>query len=198
MDAHDLARIEHYRRWLQPDWRRWLHPDWERFVRTFADQLDAVFIITPHVLHFAQATACLEAGIDVLLEKPMVMSANEATALIRTRDRSSRLVREAQRFARAAAADTSHRVAGVRARLGRRLCVNPGGRLCLLVRRSSRRRRPLDERCRGGQSQVDARFENLDPGPKRRDFAARLPQGKQCLAIALGEVAEFGQQLTKG
>ena len=83
-------------------------------------------------------------------------------------------------------------------RLGRRLCVNPGGRLCLLVRRSSRRRRPLDERCRGGQSQVDARFENLDPGPKRRDFAARLPQGKQCLAIALGEVAEFGQQLTKG
>jgi len=61
-------------------------------VRTFADQLDAVFIITPHVLHFAQATACLEAGIDVLLEKPMVMSANEATALIRTRDRSGRLL----------------------------------------------------------------------------------------------------------
>jgi predicted dehydrogenase len=67
-------------------------PDWERFVRTFADQLDAVFIITPHVLHFAQATACLEAGIDVLLEKPMVMSADEATALIRTRDRSGRLL----------------------------------------------------------------------------------------------------------
>jgi len=32
MDAHDLARIAHYRRWLSPDWRRWLHPDWERFV----------------------------------------------------------------------------------------------------------------------------------------------------------------------
>jgi hypothetical protein len=32
MDADDLARIAHYRRWLSPDWRRWLHPDWERFV----------------------------------------------------------------------------------------------------------------------------------------------------------------------
>jgi predicted dehydrogenase len=67
-------------------------PDWLRFVATYADQLDAIFIITPHVLHFAQATACLEAGIDVLLEKPMVMTADEATALIRTRDRTGRLL----------------------------------------------------------------------------------------------------------
>jgi predicted dehydrogenase len=67
-------------------------PDWQRFVRTYADELDAVFIITPHVMHFDQATACLEAGLDVLLEKPMVMTADEATALIRTRDRSGRLL----------------------------------------------------------------------------------------------------------
>jgi len=67
-------------------------PDWTRFVSSFADQLDAVFIITPHVLHFAQATACLEAGLDVLLEKPMVMTAAEATALIETRDRTGRLL----------------------------------------------------------------------------------------------------------
>jgi predicted dehydrogenase len=40
-------------------------PDWERFVATFAADLDAVLIITPHVFHFAQASACLEAGIDV-------------------------------------------------------------------------------------------------------------------------------------
>jgi len=44
------------------------------------------------VLHFAQATACLEAGLDVLLEKPMVMTADEARALIETRDRSGRLL----------------------------------------------------------------------------------------------------------
>jgi predicted dehydrogenase len=67
-------------------------PDWRRFVATFAGQLDAAFVITPHVMHFAQATACLEAGLDVLLEKPMVMTADEATALIETRDRTGRLL----------------------------------------------------------------------------------------------------------
>lgn len=67
-------------------------PDWTRFVERYADQLDAVFIITPHVFHFAQATACLEAGLDVLLEKPMVMTAAEAASLIATRDRTGRLL----------------------------------------------------------------------------------------------------------
>ena len=67
-------------------------PDWERFVATWAGELDAVFIITPHAFHFAQAMACLEAGVDVLLEKPMVMTADEARALIATRDRTSRLL----------------------------------------------------------------------------------------------------------
>jgi predicted dehydrogenase len=67
-------------------------PDWTRYVETYADQLDAVVIITPHVFHYAQANACLEAGLDVLLEKPMVMTAEEATALIETRDRTGRLL----------------------------------------------------------------------------------------------------------
>lgn len=67
-------------------------PDWRRFIERFADRLDAVFIITPHALHHTQATACLEAGIDVLLEKPMVMTAAEAASLIETRDRSGRLL----------------------------------------------------------------------------------------------------------
>jgi predicted dehydrogenase len=67
-------------------------PDWTRFVATYGDRLDAVVIVTPHVLHFAQATACLEAGLDVLLEKPMVMTAGEAAALIETRDRTGRLL----------------------------------------------------------------------------------------------------------
>src|SRR4029079_9102711 len=67
-------------------------PDWERFIERRAGDLDAVMIITAHVLHFAQATACLEAGLDVLLEKPMVMNAREATDLIATRDRTGRLL----------------------------------------------------------------------------------------------------------
>jgi predicted dehydrogenase len=67
-------------------------PDWEKFAARFAGELDAVFILTPHALHFAQATACLEAGFDVLLEKPMVVTADEAEALIATRDRTGRLL----------------------------------------------------------------------------------------------------------
>ena len=66
----------------EPDWRRWL--------ATYADDLDAVVIVTPHVLHFEQAAACLEAGLDVILEKPMTMTAAEAEALIATRDRTGR------------------------------------------------------------------------------------------------------------
>ena len=65
-------------------------PDWERFVERFAAELDAVIIVTPHVLHFRQASVCLEAGLDVVLEKPMVMSAAEAEALIAVRDRTGR------------------------------------------------------------------------------------------------------------
>ena len=41
-------------------------------------RLDAVIILTPHALHFEQAAAALEAGLDVLLEKPMVMNAEQA------------------------------------------------------------------------------------------------------------------------
>ena len=69
-------------------------PDWRRFLEMHgrAGTLDAVVIITPHVLHFDMATAALEAGLDVLLEKPMVLDAQQATELIRTRDRTGRLL----------------------------------------------------------------------------------------------------------
>jgi predicted dehydrogenase len=68
------------------------HPDWRKLIAECGDELDAVFIITPHALHHDQAKACLEAGIDVLLEKPMVMTAAEAHSLIETRDRTGRLL----------------------------------------------------------------------------------------------------------
>ena len=65
-------------------------PELEKLV--LERELDAVFIITPHVLHFPQASACLEAGLDVLLEKPMVMNAEEAVKLIDVQRRSGRLL----------------------------------------------------------------------------------------------------------
>ncbi|MCL4304199.1 MAG: Gfo/Idh/MocA family oxidoreductase [Anaerolineae bacterium] len=64
----------------------------ETALADFDGQLDAAFIITPHVYHHDQTIACLEAGLDVLLEKPMVMNAAEACSLIETRNRTGRLL----------------------------------------------------------------------------------------------------------
>lgn len=55
-------------------------------------QPDAALITTPHVYHHEHATTCLEAGVDVMVEKPMVMNAAEAESLISTRDRTGRLL----------------------------------------------------------------------------------------------------------
>lgn len=67
-------------------------PDLEKLLADQRGKLDAAFIITPHVYHHDQTAACMEAGLDVLLEKPMVMNAAEAESLIATRDRTGRLL----------------------------------------------------------------------------------------------------------
>jgi predicted dehydrogenase len=67
-------------------------PDLDRFLEKHAEELDAVYIITPHVFHHEQAKRCMKAGLDVLLEKPMVMNAEEAESLIQTRDVTGKLL----------------------------------------------------------------------------------------------------------
>ncbi len=67
-------------------------PDLDALLARYAQELDAVFIITPHMLHFPQAKACLEAGLDVLLEKPMTMNAAEAEALISVQEATGKLL----------------------------------------------------------------------------------------------------------
>ena len=67
-------------------------PDLGRLLADHSDRIDAAFIITPHACHHDQAKACMEAGLDVLLEKPMVMNADEARSLIHTRDTTGRLL----------------------------------------------------------------------------------------------------------
>ncbi|MCB0062415.1 MAG: Gfo/Idh/MocA family oxidoreductase, partial [Caldilineaceae bacterium] len=52
-------------------------PDLHTLLTKHGNELDAVFIITPHIYHHEHAKMCLEAGLDVLLEKPMVMNAVE-------------------------------------------------------------------------------------------------------------------------
>jgi predicted dehydrogenase len=48
------------------------------------------FIVTPHKFHLEHARECLEAGMDVLLEKPMVVTAIEARRLIAIRGKTGR------------------------------------------------------------------------------------------------------------
>ena len=67
-------------------------PDLATLLKKYEGKLDAAFIITPHAYHHDQTRACMEAGLDVLLEKPMVMNAGEARSLIESRDRTGRLL----------------------------------------------------------------------------------------------------------
>jgi len=65
-------------------------PDLARLLNDYP--LDAAFIVTPHACHHDQTVACLENGLDVLLEKPMAMNAAEASSLMAARDRTGRLL----------------------------------------------------------------------------------------------------------
>ena len=60
------------------------YPDWEAFVDgegSRADGVRAVTVATPNATHYPIARACLEAGLDVLCEKPLTMTVEEAVAL---------------------------------------------------------------------------------------------------------------------
>ncbi|MEQ1821342.1 MAG: Gfo/Idh/MocA family oxidoreductase [Fimbriimonadaceae bacterium] len=65
-------------------------PDFKKFVESGG--IDCALIATPHVFHFEHADTLLRAGVDVLLEKPMVMNTAEALALIETQREAGRLL----------------------------------------------------------------------------------------------------------
>ena len=52
------------------------------------DELDAVYVSTPHTFHAEHGVAVVESGLDLLMEKPMVTSVEEAQRLISARDKS--------------------------------------------------------------------------------------------------------------
>lgn len=53
----------------------------DKFIEHKKD-IDAVYIATPHTLHFEQALACLKNGIPVLCEKPVTINARQLRTLI--------------------------------------------------------------------------------------------------------------------
>ena len=66
--------------------------DYRAMLAQCRGELDAVYVSTPHALHAEQAIAVTQAGLDLLLEKPMVTTVAEAKALIEARSRSKSLV----------------------------------------------------------------------------------------------------------
>ncbi|WP_135855084.1 Gfo/Idh/MocA family protein [Halorussus salinus] len=54
--------------------------------------LDAVNIVTPHTLHYDQTIACLDAGLSVFLEKPMVTDLERAHSLVERVTDSDQLI----------------------------------------------------------------------------------------------------------
>ena len=63
------------------------YPSWEAMVegeRNRPDRIDAVAIVTPNNVHYGPAKAFLEAGVHVICDKPLTMTAVEATDLVET------------------------------------------------------------------------------------------------------------------
>ncbi|MFH1567267.1 MAG: Gfo/Idh/MocA family oxidoreductase [Gemmatimonadota bacterium] len=53
-------------------------------------EVDAAFVLVPHHLHHPVTVACLDAGLHVLLEKPMALTTAEADGMIAAADRAGR------------------------------------------------------------------------------------------------------------
>ncbi|MCL1887491.1 MAG: Gfo/Idh/MocA family oxidoreductase [Kiritimatiellaeota bacterium] len=62
------------------------------FLADAQNRADCAVVATPHNLHAPQAVACMRAGMDVLVEKPMVLDVAEARRVIRARDETGRLL----------------------------------------------------------------------------------------------------------
>ena len=70
------------------------YADWRRMAEAEAardDGIEAVVIVTPNHLHAPIATAFLEAGIDVICDKPLATSLDDARALVRLAEQQGRI-----------------------------------------------------------------------------------------------------------
>jgi predicted dehydrogenase len=70
------------------------YTDWAEMARAESkreDGIDAVSIVTPNHLHFGPAKAFLEAGINVICDKPMTLNLDEAKELARIAKASGKL-----------------------------------------------------------------------------------------------------------
>ncbi len=64
----------------------------ESLLQNFSMGLDAVYLSTPHKFHAEGAIAVVDAGLDLLLEKPMAVTVDEARDLVKARKRTNSTV----------------------------------------------------------------------------------------------------------
>ena len=65
---------------------------WFADYRTMLEEVEAVCVAVPTLLHHPVGLACLDAGKHVLIEKPIAASQDEASELIAAADRAGRLL----------------------------------------------------------------------------------------------------------
>tara|TARA_B100002052_G_scaffold216617_1_gene198595 strand:- start:1702 stop:2694 length:993 start_codon:yes stop_codon:yes gene_type:complete len=65
---------------------------WFQDYKTMLSEVEAVCIAVPTLLHHAVGMACLDAGLHVLIEKPIAACQDEAAALIEASHRAARLL----------------------------------------------------------------------------------------------------------
>ena len=64
------------------------------------EKLDAADICSPHAYHHINAIPCLEAGVDVMIEKPFAVTIKAAKLIIETAKRNDRIVATAENIRR--------------------------------------------------------------------------------------------------
>lgn len=89
--GHELRGVD-----TDPDVRREFEeafdaPTYERPPELFESGVDAVIISTPNKFHETVATNALEAGLDVLLEKPLADSVESAERIVEAAERTERI-----------------------------------------------------------------------------------------------------------
>ncbi|MFB3879788.1 MAG: Gfo/Idh/MocA family protein [Armatimonadota bacterium] len=67
-----------------------LFSDYRKMIKNV--DLDGVVIATPHSFHFEQITACLKAGLHVLIEKPMVCSVQHAKQVVKLAEKTGKVL----------------------------------------------------------------------------------------------------------
>ena len=120
-----------------------VHADAQALLGAEAGELDAVYVSTPHAFHAGIAQAALAAGLDVLLEKPMALSAVEAREILAACRRSGATVVVAYQAS----------LSPLLARLGERA---RGGEFGALLSVSGEVWENWEERYRGSWKQVPA------------------------------------------